>query len=68
MMKHTPVRAIIIISAIFSNQARIKEINRFSPVDFISFHKRFKGMRGSNVWTNSEVIVSHISATFNQTV
>lgn len=53
MMRFVPVRAIAILSAIFSSEARIKEINKFNPIDFISFHKKFKSMRTSGGCSNS---------------
>jgi hypothetical protein len=66
MMKFAPIRAVSIISFIFCSEVRIKEINKLPPVDFIHFHKPFNGMLLGSGSTNSEVVVSHLSALFEE--
>ena len=64
MMRFAAARAVSIISYVFCSEARIREVNRLAPVDFIGFHRKFRGIVPLAGYSNSEAVLSHLSAAF----
>lgn len=68
MMRFGRLRAISILSCLFCNDMRIKEVNRCTPMIFLNCHRRFSGLVLSSTPTNAQTVVGHISAIYQQAV